>query len=169
MAGPPGAIAMCSYCGCRANTLIARYSAEHVDIVNALGDLRRAVRGGSPTSVTDAAGQLAALLDPHTACEERALFAELRLDPEFTDHVDALCAEHESLDHLLSRIATGNVEEFASFEAQLRLHIDKEENGLFPAAIIALDGAAWERAVAASTPSLSSNRAAVAAARLADT
>ena len=29
----------------------------------------------------------------------------------------------------------------------LRRHIDKEENGLFPAAVIALDGPAWERVV----------------------
>lgn len=140
---------MCSYCGCRANTLIARYSAEHVDIVNALGNLRRAVTGGSPASVPDAAERMAALLDPHTASEERSLFAELRVDPEFTDHVDGLCAEHLALDHLLSRIAAGHLSDFTAFESQLRLHIDKEENGLFPAAIIALDGAAWERAVAA--------------------
>ena len=32
---------MCSYCGCRANTVIARYSAEHDEIVNAMGILRR--------------------------------------------------------------------------------------------------------------------------------
>ena len=30
----------------------------------------------------------------------------------------------------------------------LREHINKEENGLFPAAAIALDGAAWDRAQA---------------------
>jgi hemerythrin-like domain-containing protein len=28
---------------------------------------------------------------------------------------------------------------------RLRRHIDREENGLFPAAVIALDGAAWDR------------------------
>ncbi|MBI1352002.1 MAG: hemerythrin domain-containing protein [Actinomycetales bacterium] len=140
---------MCSYCGCRANTLIARYSADHVDIVNALGDLRRAVQGTSPESVPDAAARMAALLDPHTVSEERSLFAELRVDPEFTDHVDGLCAEHAELDGLLARIAAGQVADLPAFELQLRRHIDKEENGLFPAAIIALDGAAWERAVAA--------------------
>jgi hemerythrin-like domain-containing protein len=141
---------VCSYCGCRANTLIARYSAEHVDIVNALGDLRRATQGSSRDSVPDAAERMAALLDPHTASEERSLFAELRVDPEFADHVDGLCAEHVTLDYLLSRIAAGHLADITAFETQLRLHIDKEENGLFPAAIIALDGDAWDRAVAIS-------------------
>lgn len=140
---------MCSYCGCRANTLIARYSAEHVDIVNALGDLRRAVQGSSSEPVPHSAAHLAALLDTHTSSEERSLFTELRLDPEFTEHVDVLCAEHRDLDHLLSCIASGHVTELPAFESKLRKHIDKEENGLFPAAIIALDGAAWERAVSA--------------------
>ena len=138
---------MCSYCGCRANTLIARYSAEHVDIVNALGELRRATSDGSPASVPDAAARLAALLDPHTTSEERSLLAELRREPEFTDHVDGLCDEHIALDHALSRIAAGHLADFPAFESQLRRHIDKEENGLFPAAVIALDGPAWERVV----------------------
>jgi hemerythrin-like domain-containing protein len=138
---------MCSYCGCRANTLIARYTAEHDDIVNALGDLRRAVHAGSHESVTDAAARMAGLLSPHTASEERSLFAELRVDPEFTEHVDGLCAEHAELDTLLDGIAAGRLGDVPLFETRLRHHIDKEENGLFPASIIALDGSAWERAV----------------------
>lgn len=32
-----------------------------------------------------------------------------------------------------------------ALENLLRRHIDKEENGIFPAAAVALDGAAWDR------------------------
>lgn len=136
---------MCTYCGCRATTVIARYSAEHDDIVNALGVLRRASAAGSQDDVRAAAQALAGLIDPHTASEERSLFAELRLDPEFTEHIDLLCAEHRDIDALLARVADGELAAFELLETMLRRHIDKEENGLFPASVIALDGDAWDR------------------------
>lgn len=142
---------MCSYCGCRANTVIARYSAEHDDIVNAMGVLRRAASAGDPAGTGACARTLASLLDPHTASEERSLFAELRLDAEFTEHVDGLRAEHREIDAALARVAEGDLAAVGALEHILRRHIDKEENGLFPAAVIALDGAAWERVVSAAS------------------
>ncbi|MHB1165445.1 MAG: hemerythrin domain-containing protein [Candidatus Nanopelagicales bacterium] len=142
---------MCSYCGCRANTVIARYSAEHDDIVNAMGVLRRAASAGDPDGTRASARDLAGLLDPHTASEESSLFAELRLDEEFTEHVDALCAEHREIDDALALVADGDPTAVGTLEHILRRHIDKEENGLFPAAVIALDRAAWERVVSAAS------------------
>lgn len=140
---------MCSYCGCRANTVIARYSAEHDEIVNAMGVLRRAASAGDRDGAGVAARDLAVLLDPHTASEERSLFAELRRDAEFTSHVDGLCAEHRGIDAALARVVEGDLAAAGMLEDILRRHIDKEENGLFPAAVIALDGPAWERVVSA--------------------
>ena len=142
---------MCSYCGCRANTVIARYSAEHDEIVNAMGVLRRAATSGDRDDARVAAGDLAGRLDPHTVSEERSLFAELRQDAEFTAHVDGLCAEHREIDGTLARVVDGDLAAVGMLEEVLRSHIDKEENGLFPAAIIALDGPAWERAVSAAS------------------
>ncbi|MHB1066001.1 MAG: hemerythrin domain-containing protein [Candidatus Nanopelagicales bacterium] len=138
---------MCSYCGCRANPVIARYSAEHDEIVNAMGVLRRAASAGDRDGAGDAARDLAGLLDPHAASEERSLFAQLRLDAEFTEHVDGLCAEHREIDAALARVAEGSLAAVGTLEHILRRHIDKEENGLFPAALIALDGPAWEQVV----------------------
>ncbi len=142
---------MCEYCGCRANTLIARYTGEHEEIVNALGVLRRSAATGSADSVGAAVRDLAGLLDPHTANEERSLFAELRQDPEFVDHVDALCAEHRVIDDVLRRVGDGDLDALGHLESLLRRHIDKEENGLFPASVIALDGPAWDRVVSAAS------------------
>lgn len=142
---------MCSYCGCRANTVIARYSAEHDEIVNAMGVLRRAASAGDRDAAGVAAGDLAGLLDPHTSSEERSLFAELRRDAEFTAHVDGLCAEHREIDAALARVIEGDLAAAGMLEDILRRHIDKEENGLFPAAVIALDGPAWERVVSAAS------------------
>ncbi|MDQ1307494.1 MAG: hypothetical protein QG671_3327 [Actinomycetota bacterium] len=138
---------MCSYCGCRANTVIARYSAEHDEIINSMGTLRRTASAAVHDAIAIAARDLAALLNPHTTSEERSLFAELRLDAEFTEHVDGLCAEHREIDATLVRVTDGDLAAVAHLEDLLRRHIDKEENGLFPAAVIALDGPAWERVV----------------------
>ncbi|MBP6997934.1 MAG: hemerythrin domain-containing protein [Phycicoccus sp.] len=142
---------MCSYCGCRANTVIARYSAEHDEIINAMGVLRRAASAGDRDGAGAAASHLAGLLDPHTASEERYLFAELRQDAEFTEHVAGLCAEHREIDAALARVIEGDLAAAGMLEDILRRHIDKEENGLFPAAVIALDGPAWERVVSAAS------------------
>lgn len=120
---------MCSYCGCESVSVIGRFMAEHVDIVNACGELRRACPG-APTDVTRAADRLRALLRPHTSAEEAGLFATLAEDPEFTPHVRSLCAEHDMLEVQLTRIASGAVDEMAAFERALRDHIDREENGL---------------------------------------
>ena len=139
---------MCSYCGCRANTVIARYTVEHEGIVNAMGDLRRAAAAGHRDQTHSAATALAALLAPHTASEERSLFAELRQDAEFTEHVDELCAEHRTIDEALALVGDGDPAAVRRLEHMLRRHIDREENGLFPASVIALDGPAWERVVA---------------------
>ena len=136
---------MCSYCGCRAITVIGRLSAEHVAITNAAGALRRAVLAGDGEATATAGEKLISLLDPHTTGEERGLFAELRLDPEFAAHVDTLCGEHREINAHLARVTQGDHSGVVALETLLRRHIDKEENGVFPAAAIALDWAAWDR------------------------
>jgi hemerythrin-like domain-containing protein len=101
--------------------------------------------------VSAAASALGLLLEPHTAAEEVGLFAVLAEDAEFTDHVQALCEEHVTLEALLDRVARGEHEVFVTFERALRVHIDREENGLFPAAAVRFAGPEWGR-VTALTP-----------------
>ena len=136
---------MCSYCGCLAFASIAQLTAEHEQIITLMGDVRRAVAGAPATELDAAHSALGALLGCHTAGEERSLFAELRNDPEFADHVAALCAEHGELDTRLDQLLRDDTDAAHELEDLLRRHIDKEENGLFPAAAISLDGAAWDR------------------------
>ena len=125
--------------------MIGRLSTEHVAIVNATGTLRRAALRGDGEATATAVQELAALLDPHTTGEERGLFAELLVDPEFAAHVEALCVEHRQIDAHLARVSDGDLSDVDGLENLLRRHIDKEENGIFPAAAVALDGAAWDR------------------------
>jgi hemerythrin-like domain-containing protein len=118
--------------------------AEHEQIVNLCGELRRAVGAGEDTAIQQAVTTLRAALQPHTGSEERSLFAQLRRDPEFTEHVDSLCGEHQDLATLLGAVEHGDLATFGRFEELLRRHMDREDNGLFPAAAIALGGPEWE-------------------------
>lgn len=149
---------MCSYCGCESVEVVGRFMSEHVDIINATGDLRRATEAGERAVVRDAVATVRALLDPHAEAEEAGLFTVLAEDAEFTDHVRGLCREHVALHQLLDRVDAGSHTLFPVFEKMLRAHIDREENGLFPAAAIAFAGPEWER-VAALTPAPEAARA----------
>lgn len=135
---------MCTYCGCESIEVIGRFMAEHTEIVNAAGRLRRAVDGGDDGAVELACDQVAALLHPHTHAEEVGLFSVMRRQAEFTEHVDSLCAEHTSLDEQLAAVRAGDRGRFEQFLHDLRHHIDREDNGLFPASAIALDGPDWD-------------------------
>lgn len=134
---------MCSYCGCESVEVIGRFMAEHVEIINANGVLRRAVERADAEEVRSAAARLGALLTPHTRAEEVGLFSVMARDEEFAEHVARLCGEHTSLDAQLLDIIAGRWETMPGFERALRDHIDREENGLFPAAAIAFAGPEW--------------------------
>ena len=45
----------------------------------------------------------------------------------------------------LAALRSGRTEALPAFYVALRNHMDREDNGLFPAAAIALDGPDWER------------------------
>jgi len=134
---------MCSYCGCDSIEVIGRFMAEHEEIINATGRLRHGVQSGDPDAVDDARSVVLGLLWPHTAAEEAGLFRVMAREEVYADHIAVLCGEHQALDTLLGAIAPGDGEAMSRFEHALREHIHKEDNGLFPAAAIALDGPQW--------------------------
>lgn len=142
---------MCSYCGCESIEVIGRFMAEHVEIINATGDLRRAVASADPAALDSARLVVAQLLWPHTGAEEQGLFRVLARQDDFSAHIATLCGEHRELDTRLAALTPGDATAMREFENALRDHIDKEDNGLFPAAAIALDGPDWVE-VTASTP-----------------
>ena len=141
-----GEKSVCNYCGCREFPLIGRLSEEHEAITNAAGQLRTAITGndGDPFTALDA---LLALLRPHTATEEGGLFVELRAEGSLADAVDKLCAEHDDIHGVLGAVDQAAPDWPAVLAALDRLyrHMDNEEHGLFPAAVIALPIPAWDR------------------------
>ena len=62
------------------------------------------------------------------------VFSVLRRNPDFTDHVDILCAEHAALDEMAERIRSGESGLIDRFVTELRDHINKENQILFPTA-----------------------------------
>lgn len=134
---------MCSYCGCRSIGIIGRFSTEHDELINVTGLLRRAVAEGC-TDITHLVDDVARLLHPHTDAEEAGLFTVLRRDEDFGEHIAALCGEHVELDDLLARIRAGEIDLVDRFDTDLRSHIQREENGLFPASLTTLGGAEWD-------------------------
>ncbi|HSN12741.1 MAG TPA: hemerythrin domain-containing protein [Propionibacteriaceae bacterium] len=134
---------MCSYCGCDSIEVIGRFMGEHEEIINATGRMRTAVRSGDAQAVTDAREEVAGLLWPHTSAEEAGLFRVMAREELYANHIATLCGEHQNLDELLELVTPGDDGAMRRFDDALRTHIDKEDNGLFPAAAVALDGAAW--------------------------
>ncbi|MBB4919065.1 hemerythrin domain-containing protein [Streptosporangium saharense] len=143
----PEDVTMCNYCGCRQFPLIGSLSQEHWDINECAGALRRAVSEGRHDDAVKLLAELLALLVPHTATEESGLFAELRADGTLADEVDRLCAEHDDIHGVLGAIDPAAPDWPAVLAALdlLREHIDHEEHGLFPAAVIMLPFDAWDR------------------------
>lgn len=137
---------MCNYCGCREFPVVGQLTAEHEAIANSAGRLRTAVTSGvgDPLVQLDA---LLALLMPHTDTEERGLFVALRAEGGFTEAVDQLCDEHDDIHGVLGAVDRAAPDWSSVLAALDRLHrhIDNEEHGLFPAAVIALPISAWDR------------------------
>ncbi|MFF5208897.1 hemerythrin domain-containing protein [Streptosporangium sp. NPDC000396] len=141
---------MCNYCGCREFPLIGRLTEEHGAIEETAGALRRAINEGRYGDAVLLLDELVAQLVPHTVTEENGLFAELRAEGSLAEAVDLLCAEHDDIHGVLSGIDRAGPDWTAVLEAlhKLRRHIDSEEHGLFPAAVIMLPIPAWDRITA---------------------
>lgn len=137
---------MCNYCGCRDFPLISRLTIEHEEIANAAGRLRSAIERDHGDQMTEL-DTLLGLLTPHTAREEIGLFVEIRAEGSLTEAVDQLCDEHDDIHGVLESIDRTAPDWPAVLAALGRLHrhIDNEEHGLFPAAVIALPIEAWDR------------------------
>ncbi len=68
----------------------------------------------------------------------------MKKDELFTEHVASLCAEHAELDTELEAIEAGDLASIPKMLTLLNNHIDREENGLFPAALAYLDDTQWD-------------------------
>jgi hypothetical protein len=131
---------MCEYCGCQAIAAIDELTREHDRVVDLIG-AARAARDDAP-ALAALAGQILAILGPHTRVEEEGLFRALAAD--FADHVAALRAEHGDIEAALAEAASGNAQNLQPALDRLREHILKEQDGVFPAALTTLRTEDWD-------------------------
>ena len=135
---------MCSYCGCQSLTVIRLLTIQHEQIINKLGVVRRACELGDSKIASLEASELAVMIAAHNILEEDGLFNALDRDSEFAESLVKLRAEHSAIDEMVGRIASGDVAAISDLEITLRNNISNEENGLFPASAVTLDGPVWD-------------------------
>jgi len=145
--------AMCHYCGCRDMPLIRDFVAEHEQALDCADDILRALDRRDWRTVTHLLGQLHALLRPHWQGEENGIFQVMAArEQQYADYVRPLIAEHRELAQLLASVdvttADGEQAVRVAFD-ELRGHIRREEDGLFPASLTALAGDDWDAAMQA--------------------
>lgn len=125
--------------------MIRLLTVQHEEIINKLGELRRASEMGVTDEYQKHARGLAGLLVVHNKLEEDGLFDALTSDEEFSESLAKLRLEHEEIDGLVARIISGEIALTAELELILRNNISNEENGLFPASAVTLDGSVWDQ------------------------
>ncbi len=139
---------MCQNCGCLANTVIEELTREHDAVVGLIRTIGDQVVAGHMHEVAATCRAISALLGPHVIVEEEGLFPELFR--EFPGQLDALTHEHRQVERVLEEAADGVPadrhwpERLRECLGILREHILKEQDGVFPAAIISLDADQWE-------------------------
>lgn len=138
---------MCNYCGCREFPLIAQLTEEHEEIESVAAALGHAITDGRLADAAQLLDRLVELLTPHTALEEDGLFAAVRAEGSLAAGVDRLCVEHSDIHGVLGSVnrAAPDWSSVSTALTRLRRHIENEEQGLFPAAVIALSIAEWDR------------------------
>lgn len=139
---------MCEYCGCQEVPAIALLTEEHDAVVNLIGEVRRHVEAQQLDAAVAGCADILRILDPHTRVEEEALFPAMR--SEFGDQVGELMAEHRLIEAVLGEATSGAPADptwphrlLATLE-QLRDHILKEQDGVFPASLAVLSPEDWD-------------------------
>jgi hemerythrin-like domain-containing protein len=138
---------MCEYCGCQAVTVIAELTREHERALDAVRAAERAAAVGDLDAARTALRDLQDVLGPHTVVEEEGLFPAIAR--EFPEQMLALEQEHRCLERVCTEVLSAQppqpwaVQVTAAMSA-LHLHILKEQDGVFPAALSVLHTTDWQ-------------------------
>lgn len=142
---------MCEHCGCRGVAPIAELMDEHFELLDLAGEVRRNLAAGEREAAVTALVNLGRLLDLHVRREERGVFAALKSQGDFADAVTELEQEHTSFDVELASLDLAAEDLDVRVERlldDLSQHIDKENLGIFPVAVVTLGAAGWETVTA---------------------
>ena len=132
--------------------LLRDFVAEHERATNYGGEVVRALDGGEHARARELLDAMAEELRSHWLGEENGLFAVMGTDDLFAAHIAPLVREHRELEALLGSVdmsVPDDQDRVRKAVFELYDHIAKEEDGLFPASLTALDGDEWDAAIAA--------------------
>lgn len=138
---------MCEHCGCRGVEPIAELMDEHFVLLELAADVRQALQAGGRQEAVDTLGVLAEHLVRHVGREERGIFAALKEQGDFAPVVDELELEHLTFDEQLSDLDPRGDTFARDVQALLNdlvEHIDKENLGVFPVAVVTLGASGWD-------------------------
>lgn len=138
---------MCEHCGCRGVPPIAELMDEHLDLLDLAGTVRRLLADGDRFAAEAALGELGRRLEGHVLLEESGLFTALKDQGDIAEHVLDLEEEHAGFDESLGLLDVDAADFADRVEAlleDLSAHIDKENLGIFPVAVVTLAATGWE-------------------------
>jgi iron-sulfur cluster repair protein YtfE (RIC family) len=138
---------MCDHCGCRDLTPVAALMREHDRLRELSGSIRRHLTGNREAAARAEWVRLLVVLGPHVAKEEGFLFPVLSRDESLAAHVAVLQEEHAGLYDAVDDLddaGAGWPRGVLVVLHALDEHMFKEDYGLFPAALVTLDGAEWD-------------------------
>ena len=143
---------MCEHCGCRGVEPIAQLMDEHFELLEISDRIREPLAAGDHAATLELLAQLRAILVPHGTREERGIFAALRDQGEFVEAGDAREGEHASFEATRDALDPASATFAADVRrmlAELAEHIDQENLGIFPVAVVTLTNTGWDTVAAA--------------------
>ncbi|HET6626234.1 MAG TPA: hemerythrin domain-containing protein [Nocardioidaceae bacterium] len=138
---------MCEHCGCRGVEPIADLMDEHLALLELGGAVRRSLADNDRAAAASALAELERQLGSHVRREEAGVFAALKQQGDFVDDVLALEGEHTDFDSALAGLDVENAHFDDVVEhllEELSEHIDKENLGIFPVAVVTLGATGWD-------------------------
>ena len=138
---------MCDHCGCRGVGPIRELLDEHAALSDQSHDVRRMFGSGDPHEATTLLGDLVSRLQRHVRREEDGIFRALRDSGEFLDEVDSLEREHDGFEKAVAALDPGAGDFPAAVTAlldELAAHIEREDYGIFPVAVVTLGASGWK-------------------------
>ncbi|HLZ36989.1 MAG TPA: hemerythrin domain-containing protein [Mycobacteriales bacterium] len=138
---------VCEHCGCAKIAPIAELMSEHRTMLELAGEVRGALSTDDQQAARARFAGLVDVLSRHSAKEERGVLAAVRHSGEYVEYVSDLEEDHALLAEAV-RASGSEEEEWArhvkAFLDDLAHHFEREEQGLFPAALASLDAEEWE-------------------------
>lgn len=120
---------------------------EHLALLDLGGEIRRHLDSGDRRGAWQLLARLSHDLGHHVDREERGLFQALKDQGDFRDAVDELEGEHADFDEALSELGLEDGDLEARVDellGHLSVHIDKENLGIFPVAVVTLGADGWD-------------------------